>query len=547
VSRPGGHFLVAVLAAVMLAFSGLGQGILRHGDEARFALAGRELLRGGPWLVPTTLGEPLVIKPPLFIWLVALAGRARGQVDELAARLPGALAAVVTVAALFLLGRRLFGPRVALSAALLLSTTVGWFLLAREVLPDMAMTAASTGAVLAAVAAAQDGTRRAAVGFAAALALAFHFKLLAGLIPPAAAVILVAALRRDLASIRALRPALGTAVFLLLLLPWLVRYLLVPDFMLQIDAETFGGRTWNSWRSVYTSPLRTLQVLGETLFPWTLLVPAAIGHLWRRRRRLREDPLLVPLAWLFVVIAMNAAVHTVRWRYVLPALPPASLVLAAIWHEHVRREPVEDGRGQAERRLLVGPLAGLSALFALVGSVVLVRPDLSGLVAGDLPERFRALPWILVAGVWIAGGAGGLWLIMRRPRLALPVCVALAGLGLVTLDPLTREGRDRGVDPRPFAAEVRAAAAGRTIGFNGGSGLVSSFHFYLDAPEVLVRDADLAAVLARPTGELIILPVATLEALRRQGAVSPALTALAEGRFDHYHLVLVQSGGGARP
>ncbi len=537
----GRHYLaVALLAAAVLAFAGLGQGILRHGDEARFAVAAREILHGGPWLVPTSLGEPLVIKPPLLIWLVALAGKAHGELDEFAARVPGALAAVATVVALYFLGARLLGPQVGLTAAILLSTTFGWFLLGREVLPDMPMTAAATAAILAAVAAAQDGTRRAALGFAVALALAFHFKLLAGLVPPIAAVVLVAVARRDLSSLRALRPVLAVPLFLALLVPWLVRYFLVPDFLIQIDTETLGGRAWSSWRSAYQSPLRTLRWLGETLFPWSLLVPAALVHLWRRRRTLLEDPLLLPLAWLAIVLAMNAAVHMVRWRYLLPALPPAALILAVVWHERV-----EGARGGLDGRLMFWPLAGLLGLFVVAGLVVLAGADLTRLVEGDLRERLRHLPWALVPGIWIAGGAIGLWLITRRPRWTLPICVSLVGLSLVTLEPLTRGERDRSVDARPFAAEVRAAAAGRTVGFNGGSGLVSTFHFYLDAPTVLLRDADLPAALAQPPRRPIVLPADTLEALKRQGVVSRSVTVLAEGRFGHYHLVLIESGEGS--
>src|SRR5262249_24286724 len=183
--------------------------------------AAREVLEGGARLIPTVLREPMVIKPPLFIWMTVLSATALGRLDEFAARVPSALSAVVAAAAVYLIGARLLDRRAALLAGLLFSTTLGVFLLSRQVLPDMAMTAASALAVLAALAAVQDGTRRAAVGFAASLALAFHFKLLAGLLPPLVTVIIVAALLREVSSLRALRPALGAAVFGALLLPWL--------------------------------------------------------------------------------------------------------------------------------------------------------------------------------------------------------------------------------------------------------------------------------------------------------------------------------------
>jgi len=526
---------VVVVTATVLAFSGLWHGILGHGDEARFVVAAREVLRGGPWLIPTALGQPMVIKPPLFIWLVALAGKAHGRLDEFAARWPGALAAVATAVAVYLLGARLFGRQVALLAALLFSTTLGGFQLAREVLPDMPMTAASTMAMLGAVAAAQDGTRRAAVGFAVALALGFHFKLLVGLVPPLATVILVAAFRRDLQSIRALRPVLGAAVFFALLLPWLVRILLVPDFLAQIDSETFSGRAWGSWRKAYESPVRTLQLFVETLFPWSLLVPAAVVHAWRRRSELRDNPLLIPLVWLAVVVILNMAVNTVRWRYLLPALPPAALVIAPTWQAQIER-----GRGGLERWLSLGPLAGMLALFTLMGAFTLARVDPTWLVGGELRQALRKLPWMLVPVVWIAGGAAGLSLLGRRPRWAMLLCVSLVSLSLATIEPLTRAQRDRALDPRPFAEQVRAVAAGRRILSNSDS---VRFYFYLDAPTTLLRDIDLPGALARSTRELVVLRADTLDALQRRGAAPRTVTVLAEGRFGDDHLVLVQGGG----
>src|SRR5262245_13774663 len=411
--RLDGRLLGVVLTAAVLAFTGLGQGVLRSGDEARFAVAARDVLRGGSWVIPSTLGEPMLIKPPLYIWLVAAAGVILGRLDELAARVPGALAMVVTAAAVYRLGVRLFGPPAALLAGLFFSTALGPALLARDVLPDMPMTMALTLAMLAAVAAAQDGSRRAAVGFAAALALAFHFKLLAGLVPPVATVLVVAALRRDWAWLGALRPALGLVVFLALLAPWLVRFLLVPDFLMLVDTETLRGRAWTSWYSAYLSPARALEFFVETSLPWIVLAPVAAGYLWRRRATLRQDPALLPLVWLAVVLALNMGIHTVRWRYLLPALPPAALVLARAWSAEV-----EAAHGGPARWISRGPLALLLAGFALLGLLTVARVPIR-LWDTDLPALLGRLPWILVPLGWTALGAAGLGLLGRRPRAAM--------------------------------------------------------------------------------------------------------------------------------
>ena len=42
-----------------------------RGEEGRFALAARDMLEHGRWLLPEVLGEPYLNKPPLLLWLIA--------------------------------------------------------------------------------------------------------------------------------------------------------------------------------------------------------------------------------------------------------------------------------------------------------------------------------------------------------------------------------------------------------------------------------------------------------------------------------------------
>src|SRR5262249_56176068 len=69
----------------------------------------------------------------------AVAGRGlcAGDVTERTAAWPAALSGVGGVMATFLLGRRMFGPRAALMASVVLATSWGYFWHARFVLADM--------------------------------------------------------------------------------------------------------------------------------------------------------------------------------------------------------------------------------------------------------------------------------------------------------------------------------------------------------------------------------------------------------------------------
>jgi len=69
--------LLALLASGVLGI-GAHSGSLRDWDEAMYAEIAREYHDGGDWLSPRWNGEPWYDKPPLGMWLTALAYRLFG-------------------------------------------------------------------------------------------------------------------------------------------------------------------------------------------------------------------------------------------------------------------------------------------------------------------------------------------------------------------------------------------------------------------------------------------------------------------------------------
>ena len=96
----------------LLYLPGLGREILRHPLEAKYALAAREMVRGGPWLVAHLFGEIYPDKPPLYFWATAGVAELRGgRLDEVSARLPAVLGGLATLALTLALGEALFGAQ----------------------------------------------------------------------------------------------------------------------------------------------------------------------------------------------------------------------------------------------------------------------------------------------------------------------------------------------------------------------------------------------------------------------------------------------------
>ncbi len=114
----------------------LGSRALNEPDEGRYSEVAREMIETGDWLVPHLWYLPHLDKPPMTYWLVAASLEVFGR-NEWAARLPIALAGISGVWAAFLLGRSLGGRRAGLWSALILQSSLLYFVMARMLTTDI--------------------------------------------------------------------------------------------------------------------------------------------------------------------------------------------------------------------------------------------------------------------------------------------------------------------------------------------------------------------------------------------------------------------------
>ena len=78
----------------------------------------------GEWIVPTVNGELYTDKPILYFWLVLIASKIAGGINEWTVRFPAALAGIGFVLATYLVGRDFFSARVGMIAGAVLATSV---------------------------------------------------------------------------------------------------------------------------------------------------------------------------------------------------------------------------------------------------------------------------------------------------------------------------------------------------------------------------------------------------------------------------------------
>ncbi len=102
--------IVIALLAILLFVPFLGGVHLFDWDEINFAESAREMLQTHDFLTVQINYQPFWEKPPLFIWMQVLSMKVFG-INEFAARFPDAMAGVMTLLVLYLIGEKLFDRR----------------------------------------------------------------------------------------------------------------------------------------------------------------------------------------------------------------------------------------------------------------------------------------------------------------------------------------------------------------------------------------------------------------------------------------------------
>lgn len=125
-----------LVAALLLSFYWmLGSVPLYDLDEGAFTEATREMLASGNYITPHKDGEPRYDKPVLIYWLQAASVKLLG-LNELALRLPSALAATAWLLALWFFVRERLDTRTATVAALVMSLTLEVNIIAKAATAD---------------------------------------------------------------------------------------------------------------------------------------------------------------------------------------------------------------------------------------------------------------------------------------------------------------------------------------------------------------------------------------------------------------------------
>ena len=493
------------------------------------AEAAREMVERHDWVTLYTDGIRYLEKAPLMYWGTALSYKLFGT-TEWSTRLPLMLGVLALLLVTYLLGKRAYGERAGLYAAVVLSTCLGPYIFTRFQIPDIIVglwMALSAFFFLLSLEQEQP-SRLVCWGFAATCALNVLTKSLIGLVFPLGAIFLYLLITNNLRHILKLHLVSSTVVFLAVSAPWHIlaaranppagaaKGFLWFYFVNEQFLRYVGKRVPPGYDTVPLLIFWALTILW--LAPWMIFLPQSIRQVplrwreWRASMSRAQQTSLFFLIWALVVVGFFTF-STRQEYYTLPAIPALALLIGA-WLAKEAESPEAESRSA---RISSWVLFGVVALGSIVGVALLFssKPPVPGADLADLlkknpqdydlalghfldltPEALGMFRTQLIAaiGSLLFGSCLNLWLrYKRRPQFANAI---LAGMMIALLAAV--HAAFATFSPILSSKQLAAAIArhyqpGDVIVIDGQYHEASSLNFYL---KTRVR------VLHEPSGNL---------------------------------------------
>lgn len=345
------------LAVIAFYLYGLGHIPFVGPDESRYAQVAREMLLRHDLITPTLGGRAWFEKPALLYWMMIASFKLFG-VSEWAARLPAALSGLLTVAAVFVVGRQVqhndeagalpsgeSWASLGFWSALALATTLGIIIFSRAASSDIILTMTTTWALTFYFLYELDGNpkrRRAFLfGFYTFIGLSLLAKGLVGIVIPIGVVGLYYLFRRRLPERNALISLFwGIPLSLIVAATWYGPVIwrhgwpFIDQFIIQHHFARYVSNKYHHSQPAYyylvVIPLLVLPwnaFLFDTfvrarLWPWRAKVTAGVAS----NDRLRRFPIFA-LAWFSFPLLFFSFSNSKLPGYILPVLPAAALIV----------------------------------------------------------------------------------------------------------------------------------------------------------------------------------------------------------------------------
>lgn len=364
-------FLLVLSSVVYIGNAG-GAALLDDAD-ASHALVPREMMERHDYVVMFLNGVRYLQKAPIHYWMVVATYKIFGQ-TEFAVRLPVALAMVGLTLMAFLFGRRFFGERAGLYAALATCTSAGMYMFTRIMIPE-AIVALEFTAIFYLFLRAWNHEINERWGYwsvAALIGCAVLTRGLIGVVLPVGTIVAFLILTGGWRRWRELHIFSGILIFLAIAVPWhVIAELRAPggpthhgflwSYFINEHVKRALGTRWPPDYDATPLPLWWAAHLAW-FFPWSVFLPLGLKLLphprsWFKTMDREAQARLMLFVWAATILGFFSVVTGSRMEYYAFGAWPACTILIGV------------GIARAEERGSKW-LSRLAAVLAVLGVVL---------------------------------------------------------------------------------------------------------------------------------------------------------------------------------
>lgn len=314
-------------------------------DEGRYVEIPREMLATGDYIVPHLNGVPYFEKPPLFYWMQTLSLSWLGS-STWAMRAWVALLGVVGCVLTYLLSHKIWDRQTGLVSATVQSTAFLYFGMSHSITLDAPLTFFLTLCLYSLIYGIWylDQGKKYLSWFYCAYAfsaLAVMTKGLIGVVFPTMIIGLWVMLTQRWSLLIKLHIIPGLILIVAVCFPWhYLAFKAYPEFLnfYFIDQQLARYATPIAQREMNKLVYFAILILG--LFPWTIFLGPALKQAWASKSTETGPYGLFMAVWALAIFIFFLFSHSVLVPYLLPVVPPCSILLGRYLSERFD-EPVK--------------------------------------------------------------------------------------------------------------------------------------------------------------------------------------------------------------
>jgi len=325
--------IAVLLLSALTAFWMLSRRTL-DSHECFVSVTAREMLQSGDWVLPTCNGELRINKTPLSYWLVGIAAKVTGKVDEFTARLPNAIFAILSAATILYFVNRMLTLRIAVISAAVWATSLAYIRCAHSARPDMALTFFVTLCLLSFYSAINAENRRRQIIYALVFWISFALGNLAKgpapvpfvLIPLVCYVVIF----RQWKLLLKLLPIAGPIIFLVIVLPWPLAIAQRVNWDLLVWKREFIDRLFGDYVPGHFPFYYYLGIMFKYVTPWVFFLPLALAAPFYSAWNKKQPVMRFLWIWFVISLAFLTADACKRQHYILPLMPAMAILIGIL-------------------------------------------------------------------------------------------------------------------------------------------------------------------------------------------------------------------------